>query len=158
MSWINRIVLVAVILALTLTASPHAQIAFDAAGNGAVVNGTSVSYAHVIGSSANLLVVGILVSSSSDLITAAPTYNGVPMALAGKKSMTTPGLERWVYQYFLTSPATGSHTLTVTAASSADIKVVSASYSGASLSPPDDVITRWDPSGSAMSTTSLTAT
>src|SRR5207247_899661 len=60
--------------------------------------------------------------------------------------------------YFLTSPATGSHTLTVTAASSADIKVVSASYSGASLSQPDSVITRWDPSGSAMSTTSLTAT
>ena len=45
----------------------------DGAGNGAVVNGTSVSYAHVIGSSANLLILGILVSSSSDLITAAPT-------------------------------------------------------------------------------------
>ena len=71
--------------------------------------------------------------------------------------MMTPGLERWVYQYFLTSPATGSHTVSVTTANPADIKVVSASYSGASLSQPDNVITRWDPSGSATSTTSLTA-
>ena len=144
-----------VTLLVVFSIPAQAQIAFDSASSGEVINGTSVSYSHTITGSSVLLVVGVHVLSSTELLNA-PTYNGTAMTLIDK--VYIGGQSQWVYQYALANAPQGSHTLSVTTTSAITFGVVSASYTGVAGLPADNSTTQWTPVGESpiSATTTLT--
>lgn len=105
-------------------------IAFDAAKDGGNNGGGSntQTWSHTCTGSDLLLIVGITGDTSTDDITAV-TYNGVACTLVGKVLGA-----RWEYMYYLLGPATGAHTVSVTAGSSHYLIGLSASYTGVAQS------------------------
>jgi hypothetical protein len=138
-------------LLVTFSASAQAQIAFDAAASGEVVNGTSLSYNHAVTGTSALLVVGVYAQTANDVVNS-PTYNGTPLTLIDKVFFAGM-VSRWVYQYALGNAPQGTHALSVTTNSAVDFAVVSASYRGVDGLPADNSTKQWDPVDENVSTT-----
>lgn len=92
-------------------------------------SGTSFSASYTVGSGATRLLVVTIWSGdagSADNITGgSATYNGVAMTLARVSSGT-----RWIGQYYLLNPASGSNTVAVTTTRSDYIGLLASDYTG----------------------------
>jgi hypothetical protein len=151
---VRKGVFVVSVLALFSTLA-EAQIAFDSAASGEVINGTSVSYSHAVTGTSALLVVGVYTQTGNDVVYA-PTYNGTALTLIDKVFFAGM-VPRWVYQYALANAPQGPHTLTVTTSSAVDFAVVSASYMGVDGLPADNWTKKWEAVNQTVSsTTTLT--
>ena len=115
-----------------LISSANAAVAFDAKITGSDVTfaaGTSFSStAMTVGASATCLTVGILWSGA--VTTPSVTWNGVTMTAAAVESLSGAD-SRW---FFLSSPATGNHTLAGSWTTSASGYVTAISWTGTSIS------------------------
>ena len=118
------------------------------ANNTATVDGptTSVSVSHTIGVGVNtcLFAVAVVRTNVSNL---AATYNSVAMTKLGE---INDGVETIVV-FYLTSPATGAHTLTVTWTTNGAAKLLTRSYFSVNLGVPvlpGSFTTGTDPNGS----------
>lgn len=107
-------------------------LAFVQASNGTTGSGTSLTYSATLNASTDLVVAAVLGGNLVDDCTGV-TYNGVAMTLASKAMIP---LGRYVYHWFLLSPATGSaHNFVASFNDSADFSSITLSeYSGASQS------------------------
>ncbi|HYH69137.1 MAG TPA: hypothetical protein VD866_30870 [Urbifossiella sp.] len=133
------------------TITTTATIAYDATAT-ATATATSLTYSHTCTGSNRVLLVGVFITSSSDLVTGV-TYNGVAMTRIGT---VTQGSER-SYLYGLVNPASGANNVVVTCSGSTSIFADSASYTGSNqLYLPD--ATNTGNSGSATSLAIATTT
>lgn len=116
-------------------------IAFDAASDGGAITATSLSWSHTCTGANRILFVGFNGDNSggADDITGV-TYNSVAMTLAVKKINPTSG-DRNLYLYYLIAPATGSHTVTISASGSHNLSGGALSYTGAKQSSQPDATT-----------------
>jgi hypothetical protein len=101
-------------------------IAFDVATDGLSTTGTTLSWSHTCTGSNLCLIVATVGDLTTDKITGV-TYNGVAMTKLA--SVQTP-VDRWLTLWGLVNPASGAHTVTVTASSSTFMEGGSASYIG----------------------------
>ena len=119
----------AILLVLTLGAVPAwSAITFDAASRSATEGGTSVTWDHTVGASVDILVVGVSVAGTTGGTTA--TYNGVSMTSAGSRTWTFAATDFVVELFYLSAPATGTHTVVLNNAGSTEIHGGAVSYSG----------------------------
>lgn len=103
-------------------------IAFDAKVDQTfTIGGTSLTFAHVVGSGSNrLLVVGIEGNLTTDNITGV-TYAGVSMTLVAKFLSLN---SRWEYMFYLLNPTSGSNNVVISSNATTNIVAASASYTG----------------------------
>lgn len=129
------------------------EIAVGNTATSGVGSGTSLTYAHNVSATSNLLIVGVdTVGSTTDLVTGV-TYNGVSMTRA---SSISDGVVRRAYLYFLVNPTTGSNNVVVSTSGSTAMTGASADYSGCNSSQPDS--TASSSPGAASTTHSLSFT
>ncbi len=110
-------------------------IAFDTAVDGGLVNtGTSLTWSHTVTGSNPILFVGAF----GNTVGADPTCAGITGATYNSVSMTqvtgspfNGGADRCMYLFYLAGPATGTHSVVISASSSIVIDGQSASYTGA---------------------------
>lgn len=111
----------------------HAAIAFDTSVNGADAAG-SVSWSHTVTGANPILFVTTMshTTTPGDLVTAV-TYNGVSMSKAGTTLSYQTGSPIYfnLTLWYLQGPATGTHTVAVTAVGSPETDGISNSYTGA---------------------------
>lgn len=114
-----------------------------------VTTGTSQTIAYTCSGSDRLLLVGIMISSSSDLVTGV-TYSGTAMSRQGTTNDAF-GSNRF-YLYSLIAPATGSNNVVISLSSSTSMSSVALSYTGVKQTGfPDSSVT----SGGSTGTTSF---
>jgi len=121
-------------------------IAFDAFAGGSVAAGTSISYSHTCTGSNVVLLCNIVQFGVVDL-SGAPTIGGVAMTQIG--SEYTWALSRRTSLWYVLNPPSGSSTIAVSFASSANAGMMTASYTGC------DILTQ--PDNSAFQSTSSTS-
>lgn len=122
-------------------------VALDAVSSG-VLSGTSLTVAHTCTGSNLALVVSVVCNNSTDTVgsgTSVVTYNGVSMGAAVAEHITYNGNR--VRQYVLVNPATGTHNIVVTPASSAVGGMVAVSFTGVDQTAPTDSTTSYQGSG-----------
>ena len=112
-------------------------IALDVATNGGSATATSHSYSHTCTGSNLILFVGVnFYNAGTDDITGV-TYNSVAMTQIAKQTNAS-GSGQISYLYYLINPSTGANTVAITKTSSATIRSVSVSYTGANdIAQPD---------------------
>jgi hypothetical protein len=139
---------------LCLAPKAHAAIALDTSVNGGLENsGTStLSYSHTVTGTNPILFVGVFGAIGSDLVTGV-TYNSTSMTLAGKAEIDG---DRWVYLFYLVGPATGSHTVKITASANTPLDGQSASYTGVAQSGQPDAVSSSTIDNATSTTLSLT--
>ena len=101
----------------SVVASASLPAYFDNAADGGNNGGstTSLTYSYTVGTNSNrILLVNVVGDVSADDISSV-SYAGASMSLITK--VQTPG-DRWHYLYYLLAPASGTHNVVVTAASS----------------------------------------
>jgi len=139
-----------------LNFSAPVPIAFDFATGTVNTSGsaTSVSWDHTVSGSNRALVVFVYNDDATDKVTGV-TYNSVAMTRVGVQSNASG---QTVYGYLLLNPATGTHTVAVSASSGSNqLGGISASYTGVKQSgQPDSSNTGG--SGSTGSTFSISTT
>ncbi len=129
----------------------------DLGNNGGTTNSQSGSYTatgtNLIGL---VLILGDQITGSDDI--SSVTWGGVSCSLLRAYGPVLTGSDRFMYVYYILSPATGSQTIAVTAASTHYLIVGAASYAGARQSAqPDNTTTNVSGStGDTTLTTSLT--
>lgn len=115
-------------IAKPTTIASASAIAFDAATAGGSTTATSFSYSHTCTGSNGYLLVGVTGDlTPSDVITGV-TYAGIAMTLINK--VTGSGSVRSTYLFGLAAPATGSHSVVISASASTFIGSLAASYTG----------------------------
>ncbi len=124
-------------------------VTFDAQSSGSGTATTNITWSHTCTGSNLILVVEVVTNAASDTVTGV-TYNAVAMTSAGAATLNTGVTSRIFY---LANPATGAHTVSVTASGSAAIGGMSQSFTGAAGTVNGRVVT----TGSA-TTASLTVT
>jgi len=103
-------------------------IAFDAGGGTNITtSSTSHTQSHTCTGSDLVLLVGISVYDSPYDVVTGVTYNGVAMTQIGKRFRSGG---RGVYLYILTSPATGTNTISIATSSSVRVGINSTSFTG----------------------------
>jgi hypothetical protein len=105
------------------------SVTYDATGGGYHGTSTSPSWTHVVGSSANALVVAVMSTSYQP---SAVTYNGMNLTfltVSTPSSVSYFGTIFYINFYGLLSPSTGSHSVAVTMAGSGYFAMNSFSYS-----------------------------
>lgn len=100
-------------------------IATDATGSGSGPDDTTLSWTHVCTGSNLFLFVGAG-APDADVETGA-TYNSAAISFLHKGQVSG---DRWGYDYYTTSPATGSHSVTITNSGVNGVLGASSSYSG----------------------------
>lgn len=115
--------------------------------NPGATTSTTTTFSHTVDSSADLLVVGITVFASSDLITSV-TYNGVTMTKVGHKSNAANVL--YAYQYYLANPATGANDLVINTSSAENPRAVCIDCIGSDTSSPLDASAEEQDSGTTL--------
>jgi IPT/TIG domain len=101
----------------SVTAAASIPAYFDNAADGGNNGGstTSLTYSYAVGTNSNrLLLVNLIGDSSADDISSV-TYAGTSMTLIKK---VQPSGSNWHYLYYLLGPASGTHNVVITAASS----------------------------------------
>jgi hypothetical protein len=132
---------IAVLLALSaIPTKASAAIALDATSNitssGWHNCGTGCSWNHTVGSSADRILLVYLTSNLNDQVTGV-TYNGVSMTQLVKKGRNQDNAV-WSYIYYLVNPASGTHSVAVSLASSDTFFMgAAASYTGVTQSAPE---------------------
>jgi hypothetical protein len=115
-------------------------VAFDAAGptgasTPAVTSAGPLTWTHVCGASATVLLVEVGVDSSADgsLTVSTPTYGGQAMAPVGSKVHTNGGTQGFIQLFKLVNPPTGSNSVSVSVTGGTPGRLWggSVSYSGA---------------------------
>jgi len=119
--------------------SANAAIAYDATASTSATNAASVTWSHTVGSSANILIVGLATedTSSSVLNVSAITYNGVAMtAVSGALGTAGSSTLDRAQLFYLLNPPTGAHTVAVTFGGAVnDVAAGSVSLSGVTGAP-----------------------
>src|SRR5215471_4179587 len=143
-----------------LPATLSAQIAFDTATDGGNNGGTTTSLAfnHTCASNAVLLVgvLGDYIIGGIDNITSV-TYNGTAMTLVAKNAVDGgSGSDRYQYLYVLGTCPSGTHSVSISAATTHYLLAASISYTGVNNSTPIDVSTVHIGTTAPSLTTSLT--
>lgn len=132
-----------------------AIISFDASAGPAIINpGTSISVGHTCTGANGLLLAWVTGDGTDDVDP--PTYGGGTMTLGTKTNGGGEG--RYIYLFYLVSPATGSNTCTVTRATSSLLQLDTDSYTGVLGVSPLDVGTINSGSGTLLSGSILTTT
>ncbi len=127
------------------------SIAFDAASAVTTASGTSHNLSHTTTGTNRLLVVGIFVANSGDILTSV-TYNGVSLTIpAAAKRINYPANE-CEYLIYLINPATGTNTLTVNFSVAAVCRIHAVSYTGCNQTTQFEQIT----TNTAATSTSIT--
>lgn len=124
------------------------SIALDTTADGGEDVATSLTWTHTCTGSDLILFVAIASGTADDI--AGVTYNGVPLTLVDKIAA------RFFYVYMLVGPATGSHSVVVSASSSHILGAVSASYTGAAQSGQPDASVQNSVGTGTTLTTSIT--
>lgn len=112
-------------------------IALDATGTAATSATSPITWSHTIGAGSNtFLVVGVTVNSSTQSTVTAVTFNSVSMTNMKSLQGTSGTLTDEVSLWGLAAPASGAHTVSVTATLGTlpDLAGVSVSYSGVNQS------------------------
>jgi hypothetical protein len=105
-------------------------LAFDTAASSALVNpGTSVTWLHTCTGADGILFVACFGNNGGAGNISGATYNGVAMTQIGA-AVQVPA-DRWLYLFYLIAPATGAHSVVVSASASIALAGLSASYTGA---------------------------
>jgi len=139
-----------------LNFSPRIPIAFDSATSTVDTSGsaTSVNWSHTTSGSNRALVVFVYNDDATDKVTGV-TYDGVAMTRVGVQSNASG---QTVYGYLLLNPASGTHTVAVSAsAGSNQLGGISSSYTGVKQSAQPDS-SNTGGSGSTGSTFSISTT
>src|SRR5262249_11683072 len=139
---------------------PSAQIAFDTATNGGNNGGTttSLTFNHTCASNATLLVgvIGDYILSTPDNITSV-TYNGIALTLVSKNAIDGGSRsDLYQYLYVLGTCPSGTHSVSISAATAHRLFAESVSYTGVNSSAPIDVFTVHRGTTAPSLTTSLT--
>jgi pectate lyase len=166
----SRTGLTATVLALLMVAanpSPASAITFDAASRAATTSTgrTSLSWAHVIGSGADrVLVVGVAIedTSTTDANIVSVTVNGTPLIAVpnSKRSGGGTGIIQTQLFYLLSASlgSAGSRTITITTQGPVDgIAAGAVSLAGVAQSAPQTAATNVDTSGADSISTSITS-
>ncbi len=106
----------------------------DTHGNGFNNSTAALTYAAVLGSTANLLVVFVWTNQTS---ISTVTYNGVSMTQLSNSPSAAISNSRKMTAWVLAGPATGSNNLVITPSSTGQVYSCWVSYVGASLTQPD---------------------
>lgn len=108
-------------------------VTFDAVGpssSGQTATGTSTSWSHTVGAGNAVLLVGVAVGIGADGgITTTATYNGVSMTSLGKRH-TNDQTAGYLEVFYLNAPASGTHSVVVTASTTVDLSCGSISFVG----------------------------
>lgn len=115
------------------------SIAFNAITETTTGSATSHDLGHTTSGENRLLVVGIFVANSGDILTGA-TYNGASLTFptTAKKINSPTGSS--IYLGYLIAPTTGANTLTVNLSTAAACRIHCASYTGANQTEQFDAI------------------
>ena len=128
MALIRRLLLSVVVLACSCFAP--AAVAFDSAA-GVYGSGPTITWSHTCTGSSLVLVVGIAMRSNSASVTRV-TYNGVALIQVGTTYVDSSNTGYNLAQFYLASPATGTHTVSVTVSNANGVCGISQSFTGCS--------------------------
>ncbi|MEZ0366820.1 hypothetical protein ACAG26_24405 [Mycobacterium sp. pUA109] len=108
------------------------NVAYDATGAGSHASATSLSWTHVIGSTANAILVAASAQNTSSSVTASATAGGTSMTLL--EALTFYNLSTFsyyrLYVWGLLNPPNGSQAVTITMSASSALAANSVSYIG----------------------------
>lgn len=127
------------------------------------VTASSQTASYTVGAGSNRLLVDLVLGDSiggandcGPLTGGGATYNGVAMVFAGVITLGQPANNRYIYYYYATSPASGTHNIVNTCGSSHIIDSVAADYTGvSSICQPDSSTITASPNGSTSWTSTI---
>ena len=137
-------------------------ITYDSATSAAGAAVTTLSWSHTVASQSDrMLVVGVTTESTSSstscqISTGYPKYNGVAMTKIDSTATTTASTYECAALYYLAAPATGTHTVQVNFAASLDATAGAVSLYGVKQAAPDASNSSYSNSGAT--STSVTTT
>jgi hypothetical protein len=106
-------------------------IAFNAATTGIRWDTTAstLTFSHTTAGADRLLVVGVVLNTSSDILTGI-TYGGVAMTFGAKAVMTASSPNEYLYVYYRIAPTLGANNVVVSCSGNIEIGSVATSYTG----------------------------